>query len=301
MTAYVLGFITAGVVGFLSKLTDVQVDEKKFFARNLKFATGFAYGVLYALLLSLGVEFATLFLGIAVAVLLAGKIDSKPHQFAIAGFLLALVYFGFPNVNVLLLVLFVAFGLLDEFLNDYFDANPSKSLVEKIAKYRLSLEAFAFALSVYTGSWVYFAGVLAYDAGYWMAVRAASSFSRKIPGSFGSHLVLDLRDCPSGKLSSAQFVSRFLKRIPGELGLRAISKPVVKRIKTRFDDGVSGFVLIAESHVSIHTFPKFHSAHIDVFSCKPFDTGKTARKIESWFSAAYSNQRVLERMGEENG
>ena len=296
-----IGFAIAFVVGFLSKLTDIQVDEKKFIAKNLKFATGLAYGILYALLLGFGIELATLFLGIAIAVLLAGKIDSKAHQFAIAGFLFALVFFGFPQVNVLLLVLFIAFALLDEFLNDYFDVRQSKGVLAKIAKFRLSLEAFALVASVYFNNWIFFAGIIAYDAGYWLAIVLSSKLSSKLPGSFGTHLVLDLRDCASQKISSKKFVLLFLQKIPKELGMKAISKPVVKEIKTRFDEGVSGFVMIAESHVSVHTFPKFNSAHVDVFSCKPFDAEKTRKKIEEWFSAAYSNQRVFERMGEENG
>ncbi|MFH1056523.1 MAG: S-adenosylmethionine decarboxylase [Candidatus Micrarchaeota archaeon] len=295
------GLVVAFVVGFLSKLTDVQVDEKKFIAKNFKFATGLAYGILYALLLSFGIQFATLFLGIAIAVLLAGKIDSKPHQFAIAGFLFALVFFGLPQVNLLFLVLFVAFALLDEFWNDYFDVRRSKSLLAKIAKYRLSLEAFAFVLSVYSNDWLFFAGIIAYDVGYWLAIFASSLFSSKLPGSFGTHLVLDLRDCSSQKLSNKKFILQFLAKLPKELGMKAISKPVVKEIKTRFDEGISGFVMIAESHVSIHTFPKFNSAHVDVFSCKPFDAEKTRARIEKWFSARYSDERVFERMGEENG
>jgi len=39
------------------------------------------------------------------------------------------------------------------------------------------------------------------------------------------------------------------------------------------DWGLSGFVMIAESHLSIHTFPKRGIAWIDLFSCKPFDAG----------------------------
>ncbi|MBS3070104.1 S-adenosylmethionine decarboxylase [Candidatus Micrarchaeota archaeon] len=296
-----LGLITAFCTGFLSKLTDVQVDEKRFFFRNFKFATGLAYGVLYALALSLGAEFANLFLGIAIAVLLAGKIDSKAHQFAIAGFLGALVFFGFPQANALLVLAFVVFALLDEFLNDYFDVHPSKGILAAAAKQRLSLEAFALALSIYTGNWVYFAAILSFDLGYRGAEKFSARFVSPVVGAFGTHLVLDLQDCPAAKLSSRKFVLAFLNSLPEDLGMRKISKPVVKEIKTVLDEGLSGFVMIAESHVSIHTFPKFHSAHVDVFSCKPFDAGKARGVIEKRFSAKRSRFRVMERMGEENG
>ena len=36
--------------------------------------------------------------------------------------------------------------------------------------------------------------------------------------------------------------------------------------------GISGFVMIAESHISVHTFPDQDYVFIDIFSCRPFDT-----------------------------
>ena len=201
MVLLFVSLITALAVGFLSKLTDVQVDEKRFFYKNLKFATGLAYGLLYALAMSFGVELATLFLGIAIAVLLAGKVNSKAHQFAIAGFLAAIAFFGFPKVDFVLLSGFVLFAIVDEFLNDYFDVRQSKGILPEIAKYRLSLEAFSLAVSAYTGDWIYFAAILAFDLGYLIAEKVSSCFALSIPGSFGTHLVLDLQDCPASKLS----------------------------------------------------------------------------------------------------
>ena len=217
--------VVAFATGFLSKLTDVQVDEKRFFFKNFKFATGLAYGVLYALALSLGAEFANLFLGIAIAVLLAGKIDSKAHQFAIAGFLGTLVFLGLPQVNALLVLAFVVFALMDEFLNDYFDVHPSKGVLAAAAKLRLSLEAFALALSIYTGNWIYFTAILSFDLGYLGAEKLSSRFASPVVGAFGKHLVLDLQDCPAAKLSNRKFVLSFLNLLPKELGMRKISKP----------------------------------------------------------------------------
>lgn len=36
--------------------------------------------------------------------------------------------------------------------------------------------------------------------------------------------------------------------------------------------GYSGFVMIQESHISIHTFPKRRFVSIDLYSCKKFKT-----------------------------
>jgi len=49
------------------------------------------------------------------------------------------------------------------------------------------------------------------------------------------------------------------------------------------DWGVSGFVIIAESHISIHTFPEKGYFSIDIFSCKEFDIPAALEIIKSFF------------------
>ena len=45
-------------------------------------------------------------------------------------------------------------------------------------------------------------------------------------------------------------------------------------------EGISAFVMIAESHISIHTFPEKDYVFMDVFSCKSFDAEKAAKKVK---------------------
>ncbi|MGA2402898.1 MAG: S-adenosylmethionine decarboxylase, partial [Syntrophobacteraceae bacterium] len=58
---------------------------------------------------------------------------------------------------------------------------------------------------------------------------------------------------------------------------------------------VSGFVLIAESHISIHTFPDKQYMSIDMFSCKPFDTDMAVETIKSYFKIQKHEIKVLDR------
>src|SRR2546428_11550231 len=75
------------------------------------------------------------------------------------------------------------------------------------------------------------------------------------------------------RLSNEQLVRSLLDRYPGEIGMTKISEPAVFRyVGEKAEDwGVSGFVLIAESHITIHTFPERGLAWIDIFSCKGFE------------------------------
>jgi len=75
---------------------------------------------------------------------------------------------------------------------------------------------------------------------------------------FGPHLTLDLYSCDKKRIVDKKFIEKFLDKFPIIIGMHKISKPFViyyKGKKNSFDKGgVSGFVLIAESHISIHTF-----------------------------------------------
>jgi len=84
------------------------------------------------------------------------------------------------------------------------------------------------------------------------------------------HLIIDGYSSDSDILQSEGFVFQLLDQYPGEIGMTKISPPCVLRyVGTNPEDwGVSGFVLIAESHISIHTFVEQRRVHIDVFSCK---------------------------------
>ena len=61
------------------------------------------------------------------------------------------------------------------------------------------------------------------------------------------------------------------------------------------DWGVSGVVLIAESHISIHTFPDKQYINIDVFSCKYFDADLALQFMRDKFGITDVNAHVLER------
>jgi S-adenosylmethionine decarboxylase len=60
-------------------------------------------------------------------------------------------------------------------------------------------------------------------------------------------------------------------------------------------EGISGFIMIAESHISIHTFPEKDYVFIDLFSCKPFDVDKAVELLASAFGAKKVHRRMVRR------
>jgi S-adenosylmethionine decarboxylase len=109
---------------------------------------------------------------------------------------------------------------------------------------------------------------------------------------FGPHLTLDLYGCKEEKLSDLNFIYKILDELPDLMGMHKISPPQIvlhKGNPKSFDKGgISAFVLIAESHISIHTFIGYGFASIDVFSCKPFDE----KEIENYLVKAFEAKKV---------
>ncbi|MCS7092405.1 MAG: S-adenosylmethionine decarboxylase, partial [Patescibacteria group bacterium] len=87
-------------------------------------------------------------------------------------------------------------------------------------------------------------------------------FSKKSvdTANFGMHLMLDAYGSNPEPLNDMRTVFRFLDELPAKIGMHKLAAPFVvdaKETATGKDPGgVTGFVLIAESHISIHTFPK---------------------------------------------
>ncbi len=99
------------------------------------------------------------------------------------------------------------------------------------------------------------------------------------------HLILDCSECPREKLADLELIYSFLDTFPPKIQMTKIATPQIVRYmaKKHIDWGISGFILIAESHISIHTFPERGSCNLDIFSCKPFDIKKTIAYIKEQF------------------
>jgi S-adenosylmethionine decarboxylase len=107
---------------------------------------------------------------------------------------------------------------------------------------------------------------------------------------FGPHLMLDGYGCDKGKLQDLNLIYRILDELPSRIGMTKIMPPYVFKyggLKPE-DWGLSGFVLITESHISVHTFPEKSFVSVDVFSCRPFDLEFAG----SYFKEAFGMEKV---------
>jgi len=110
------------------------------------------------------------------------------------------------------------------------------------------------------------------------------SSKRKIV--FGKHLTIDAYECDFEKLASMEAIFDILNKLPEKIKMKKLAPPfVIKCPKNNKKDcgGISGFVIIAQSHISIHTFPKKKFLTMDVYSCGELDEKKVVNYIKRFF------------------
>lgn len=116
--------------------------------------------------------------------------------------------------------------------------------------------------------------------------------------NFGLHLTIDGYGCSEKALGDMEHVFKVLDELPGHMGMHKIITPYV--VKANENDkkdpgGFSGFVMIQESHLSIHTFPKRRFVSIDVYSCTNFDTKEVERFVTNAFGISERETNVIVR------
>ena len=88
----------------------------------------------------------------------------------------------------------------------------------------------------------------------------------------GIHLLLELKECNPQLLNNIDFIREALTDTAHDVGATVVGESF-----HRFSpQGVTGILAIAESHISIHTWPEFGYAAADIFAC-----GSTFRPREA--------------------
>lgn len=81
--------------------------------------------------------------------------------------------------------------------------------------------------------------------------------------ALGTHLLVELRDCNAEVLKSLERVQEAL--------VSAAKEAAATIVDVSFHEfnpfGISGMVVIAESHLSVHTWPEYGYAAVDIFTC----------------------------------
>ena len=80
----------------------------------------------------------------------------------------------------------------------------------------------------------------------------------------GRHLLIDFHDVSAGQLDDTELLSRLLAEAARRGGLTPLGPPAVYRFE---GGGLTGYLLLSESHIAVHTYPGLGFAALDIFAC----------------------------------
>ncbi len=105
------------------------------------------------------------------------------------------------------------------------------------------------------------------------------------------HIIIDLNQAKTKALANVAGLEDFLQELPGLIGMSILYGPIVKEGIPE-NPGLSGFVIIDYSHISVHTFTQDNSCLVDIFSCKPYDQEHARDVVLEYFGANKNNSRI---------
>ncbi len=111
------------------------------------------------------------------------------------------------------------------------------------------------------------------------------------------HLIIDGYSDEPQIMQDEEFLYQLLDSYPSKIGMSKICSPFVFRyVGSHPEDwGISGFVLIAESHISIHTFVERSYINIDIFSCRDFDAQQVINDLKEKFRLTKFRSYLIDR------
>lgn len=115
--------------------------------------------------------------------------------------------------------------------------------------------------------------------------------------TWGKHLSIDAYGIEEKKLKDLQAIRNLLRDLPKKFKMRPLGNAVVKKVATDHysDWGVSGFIMLYESHISIHTWPEKGYMAMDVYSCKDFNTQAIIKYLKKFWNCKRMKTRVVIR------
>lgn len=95
------------------------------------------------------------------------------------------------------------------------------------------------------------------------------------------HLLVNVKCRNQELLTSTQALSEWIPRMVKHIKMNIIAGPFC--IQYPDPGGITGVAMLAESHISVHTYPEVGMAYVDIFSCAKFDFDSALRMIKSDF------------------
>lgn len=116
---------------------------------------------------------------------------------------------------------------------------------------------------------------------------------------FGVHLMFDGYQIKKELLDDIDHLKSLLSSLPREMKMNVIAEPMLVKVgpqNSKDPGGISGFVMIAESHISFHTFPNRGFVTADIYTCQnDLDTKKFVDLLSKAFKTTEYDLQIVDR------
>ncbi len=112
-----------------------------------------------------------------------------------------------------------------------------------------------------------------------------------MPTVIGKHLIADF--CGAARqtdLKSIEFALRAAAEHAGATVLRVVAHEFSE------NNGITGVAVLAESHISVHSWPEHDYIAFDIFMCGKADPHLALQWLEDFFKPAKSTNQLIERI-----
>ncbi len=109
----------------------------------------------------------------------------------------------------------------------------------------------------------------------------------------GTEWIIEAYGCQPDVLRDLTRLQRLFDRLIADLHLTSVAAPVWHTFPA--PGGITGFVVLAESHLACHTFPEFGSICVNVFCCRPRPDVDAAGVLAEVLGAEQTSVRSIER------
>ncbi len=108
----------------------------------------------------------------------------------------------------------------------------------------------------------------------------------------GVHIAMECGGCTQGLLDDAELLKSTMIACAKEAGATVVDS----LIHSYNPKGLSGVVVISESHVAVHTWPEIGYASFDIYTCGERDLAEEiAQRLETAFKPEAVTRKMLER------
>jgi S-adenosylmethionine decarboxylase proenzyme len=109
--------------------------------------------------------------------------------------------------------------------------------------------------------------------------------------TLGRHLILEFYDCEAAILNDLERLPAVMREAAASVGASVVGEA----FHAYEPQGVSGILLIAESHLSLHTWPEAGYVAVDLFTCGGLDPRPALRVLYRALGAAACRMQEIVR------